>query len=121
MDKSYRPGDNFFMYCNGSWYNKTDLGGLEMAHSAYVAKLQSEGYKDDELIKQEKKFFQSYAELWCSKYTVENVLALQYDEHSLNKERVNGGVMNNNRWYELYDVKWGDELYLKPEKRANIW
>ena len=23
--------------------------------------------------------------------------------------------------YELYDVQWGDYLYLKPENRIHIW
>lgn len=36
-------------------------------------------------------------------------------------ERMNGVVMNIDRWYELYDVQWGDYLYLKPENRIHIW
>jgi len=30
-------------------------------------------------------------------------------------------LMNMDRWYELYDVQWGDYLYLKPENRTHIW
>lgn len=26
-DKSYSPGDNFFMYCNGKWWDGADLDG----------------------------------------------------------------------------------------------
>lgn len=29
-DQSYSPGDNFFMYCNGEWWNNTDLGDQMM-------------------------------------------------------------------------------------------
>ena len=43
------------------------------------------------------------------------------DVHSLPKERVNGVVMNIDRWYELFDVKFGHILYLTPETRAHIW
>lgn len=25
MDKSVNPGDNFFMYCNGSWWKNTTI------------------------------------------------------------------------------------------------
>ena len=25
MDKSVKPGDNFFMYCNGSWWKNTTI------------------------------------------------------------------------------------------------
>jgi len=41
--------------------------------------------------------------------------------NSLFKERINGVVMNIDRWYELYDVQWGDNLYLSPERRSYIW
>lgn len=27
MDESYRPGDNFYMYCNGTYWNNTDCEG----------------------------------------------------------------------------------------------
>lgn len=46
---------------------------------------------------------------------------LEVDEHALSRERINGVVMNIDNWYDLYDVKWGDKLYLKPEKRTYIW
>lgn len=102
--------------------NIADLGGLEIAHQAYVTNLKKEGYRGDELVKQEKKFYQAFAELWRSKCTAEWAkTSREKDEHSLGKERVNGVVMNCDRWYELYNVKWGDKLYLKPERRTYIW
>lgn len=102
--------------------NTADLGGLELAHQAYMEKLVREGYSGDELVKQEKKFFQSYAELWRAKYSPSYAtLLLVLDVHSLPKERVNASVMNIDRWYDLYDVKFGNNLYLTPEKRAHIW
>ena len=39
----------------------------------------------------------------------------------LPRERINGIVMNIDRWYELFDVKFGNILYLTPETRARIW
>lgn len=102
--------------------NIADLGGFQLAFDAYNAKLITQGYKGDELQKQHKKFFQSYTNLWRVKYSISKALLnLETDEHSLPKERVNGVVMNIDLWYDLYDVKWGDKLYLKPEKRTYIW
>lgn len=102
--------------------NTADLGGLELAHQAYMAKLAQEGYSGDELVKQEKKFFQSYAEVWRSKYTANWALDKKANNvHSLAKERVNATMMNIDRWYDLYNVKFGNTLYLTPEKRAHIW
>ena len=43
------------------------------------------------------------------------------DEHSLFRERVNGVVTNTDDWYDLFDVKPTDKLYLAPEKRIRIW
>lgn len=45
----------------------------------------------------------------------------QYDVHANNKERVNGVVMNTDRWYEVFGVQRGDILYLSPERRGHIW
>lgn len=102
--------------------NIADLGGVEIAYQSYIAKLKQQGYTGDELIKQEKRFFQAYADFWKARYEWYFAKAiLETDVHSLQKERVNGVVMNCDRWYELYDVKWGNQLYLRPEKRSHIW
>ena len=74
------------------------------------------------MTKQERKLFQAYAEQWRAKYTPEYaILRKEDDEHSLPRERINGVVMHIDRWYELYDVKFGNILYLTPETRARIW
>ena len=87
-----------------------------------MEKLAREGYNGEQLVKQERKLFQAYAEQWRAKYNSTHAsMQLQKDVHSLPKERVNGIVMNVERWYELYDVKFGDILYLTPERRAHIW
>lgn len=104
--------------------NMADIGGLHLAYNAYMSKLQRDGYNGDELVKQEKKFFLSICNLWREKSSVERFKLLastKEDFHSLAKERVNGSVMNTDRWYELFDVKKGNKLYLPPEKRADIW
>lgn len=102
--------------------NTADLGGLLVVYDVYKEKLTNEGYTGDEFVKQEKKFFQAFASVWKSKYGAEFAKnRIASDVHSLFKDRINGTVMNIDRWYELYDVQWGDQLYLKPEKRAKIW
>ena len=46
---------------------------------------------------------------------------MSQDKHSLEKERANGIVPNTDAWYELFDVKQGDKLYIAPENRIHIW
>ena len=43
------------------------------------------------------------------------------DPHSPGEFRTNGVVRNVDAWYDAFDVKPGDALYLAPEKRVTIW
>lgn len=125
---NHLPG---YMDCPGSTFangektlgeNIADLGGLEIALQAYTEKLEKEGYYGDELAKQQKRFFQAFANIQRNKFSVKsNEWLLKNDEHANSYTRILGATMNCNRWYELYDVQWGDKNYLKPEKRTHIW
>lgn len=101
--------------------NIADLGGMEIAHDAFVTYCLKQGFKGEDLDEMERKFFQGNAEYFRSKYGYDFYTRFKSDSHSFDKERVNGVVMNMDRWYELYDVQWGDYLYLKPENRIHIW
>lgn len=64
----------------------------------------------------------AYVHLFHSKYTDELMAdRLKNDTHSPNPARINGVVPQIDDWYELFDVKEGDKLYLKPEDRIRIW
>jgi endothelin-converting enzyme/putative endopeptidase len=43
------------------------------------------------------------------------------DPHSPGEYRVNGIVSNIEAFYQAFDVKEGDGMYLKPEDRVKIW
>ena len=110
--------------------NIADLGGFEMVYRAYVDKIKAQGFKGDELTKQLVKFYRGYGNLWRAKYTAQYADALatgkleplvEQDNHSLEKERLNGIVPNTDAWYELFDVKQGDKFYIAPENRVSIW
>lgn len=101
--------------------NMADLCGLGVAHSAFVAYCQKQGFKGEDLDEMERKFFQSYAEYFRSKYGYDFYNYFRDDSHTFDRERVNGVVMNMDRWYELYNVQPGDKLYLSPENRIHIW
>ena len=123
------PWDRDFAgrYCPGKQTlteNIADLGGFEIARQAFIEKCQSDGYYGEELDKQERKFYQAYANIWRAKYLntyVNYCMFIAKDTHAIERERINGVVMNTDRWYELYNVQWGDNLYLHPEKRSHIW
>jgi endothelin-converting enzyme/putative endopeptidase len=41
--------------------------------------------------------------------------------HPPGEMRVNGSVRNIGAWYETFDVKPFDDLYIKPEQRVSLW
>lgn len=102
--------------------NIGDLGGLAMAYHAYKLSLNGEeapvinGYTGDQ------RFFMSWAQVW-KRVQREEALKNQIatDPHSPAQFRVNGVVRNMDAWYDAFNVTEGDELYLAPEDRVQIW
>ena len=120
--------------CNKGDYtlgeNIADLGGFEIAFEAYTNKLKEDGFQGEGLRLQQQRFYQASAYIWKTKYTAayaqrrtigSGEYAAGIDNHSLEKERVNGVVANTDAWYELFDVRPGDKMYLSPEERIHIW
>lgn len=72
--------------------------------------------------KEQKKFFESYAKSWASKYDedVQKEL-LESDEHAPDKVRVNGILSSTDEFYDLYDVNKGDGMYIAPKERVSMW
>ena len=98
-----------------------DLGGFNIAFDAMTEYLKSEGVEGDELEEAQKKFFIRHAKRYCSHYTQEILQELLNDVHSVAKIRVNGIVQHVDKWYDLFNVKEGDNLYLPKEERVVIW
>ena len=102
--------------------NIADLVGLVLARQAYHLSLKGkkapvlDGYTGDQ------RLYLAYAQQERGKVTNAfmryRVLA---NTHSPGEYRVNGVVRNDDGWYEAFDVKPGDKLYLAPEQRVRMW
>lgn len=91
-----------------------DIGGLELALEALEAK---KGSKADFM-----DLFVNFATCECGHSTPERLMELaKIDPHPPSRFRVNCVVNHIDKFYELYDVKPGDKLYLDPVQRAKIW
>lgn len=120
---SYEPIEGYFIdgdFTMGE--NIGDLGGLEVAYRAYQLSLKGkparviDGYTGDQ------RFFLSFAHTWRSKRRDELALRLlKSGPHSPPKYRVNGVVRNMDAWYEAFDVKSDNALFIPKEQRASIW
>ena len=102
--------------------NIADLGGFLACLDAYEAQLKAEGYSGENYKGQLRKFYESYADVWCVKYGPDKLnILINSDVHSPARIRVNGVVMNTDLWYDLYDINRNHKLYLPKERRTYIW
>lgn len=69
-----------------------------------------------------KKFFESYATTWRMIASLEIVKQLsKTDVHSANKIRTNRTLANFEEFYEAFDIKSDDKMYVSPEDRVSLW
>jgi len=102
--------------------NVGDLGGLTVAYRAYRNSLRGEEAPVIDGLTGDQRFFLAYGQIWRRKYTDADLRHRMYaDPHSPSEFRVNGIVRNMDAWYEAFDVKPGDKLYLAPDERVRIW
>lgn len=68
------------------------------------------------------KAFCQMAYIWASESTVSYQLyLLNVDTHAPNKVRTNAVLSATNAFYDTYDIKETDGMYVKPENRVGIW
>ncbi|OUS70886.1 peptidase M13 [Pseudoalteromonas sp. A601] len=102
--------------------NIGDLGGLTVAYTAYQLSLGQtkapliDGYTGDQ------RFFMGWSQIWRRKYRDEELRnRLMTDPHSPSHYRVIGILSNMPEFYQAFNVKEGDKMYIKPEERVKIW
>ncbi|WP_300544584.1 M13 family metallopeptidase [Maricaulis sp.] len=123
---TYSPVEGRFV--NGDFTmgeNIGDLGGVQMAYTAYHRHLDAccdgeapviDGLTGDQ------RFFLAWAQVWRRLYREDNLIArLTTDPHSPSQYRTNGVVRNLDAWYEAFGVSEEHDLYLPPEERVSIW
>ncbi len=103
--------------------NIGDLGGLEMAYSAYRRYVASHGEQPVlDGLTGDQRFFLAWAQVWRGK-SRENALREQLltDPHSPTEYRVDGVVPNIDAWYKAFNITPDSAMYIPPEKRVKIW
>ena len=103
--------------------NIGDLGGITAAYEGL--KLFYEKNGKPELIDgftPEQRFFISWATIWRTKSRDEYVKTqVKTDPHAPGIYRSYVPLQNFDAWYEAFDVKPGDKLYIEPDQRVRIW
>ncbi|MEJ6347998.1 M13-type metalloendopeptidase [Holzapfeliella sp. He02] len=92
--------------------NVADAGGLSNAIEA------AKSEPDADL----KELFENWARVWSQKAEKAYMqMLLAVDVHAPGPMRANVQAQNMDEFYEVFDVKETDGMYLDPEKRVNIW
>ncbi|WP_028764097.1 M13 family metallopeptidase [Shewanella colwelliana] len=102
--------------------NIGDLGGLTVAARSYKLSLNgAEGPVIDGLTA-EQRLFVGWSQVWRRNYRDEELgRRLLTDSHSPSHFRAMGTPRNIPAFYEAFDVKEGDKMYLSDEERVKIW
>jgi putative endopeptidase len=98
--------------------NIADHGGLNIAYQAFknATKAQPLG------ITPEQRFFLSYGLVWANNTREAMLRQLnKIDPHSAGRWRVNGALPHIDAWYEAFNIKKSDPLFVPKKKRVNIW
>ena len=102
--------------------NIADQGGLRVAYTAYRNSLNGVEPAPIDGFTADQRFYLGYATLWAGNIREAEILRLtRIDPHSLGKWRVNASLRNIETFFNAFDIKEGDPMYLAPEKRVVIW
>jgi putative endopeptidase len=102
--------------------NIGDLAGVTIGYKAYKMSLNGKESEVIDGLSGDQRFFMGYGQAWRGKSREDQLRSqLLSDPHSPGEYRVNGIVGNVDAFYQAFDVKEGDGMYLKPEDRVKIW
>lgn len=103
--------------------NIGDLGGVSVAYDALNLYLKDKGNPGNiDGFTQQQRFFLSWATIWRTKTTDAFVTnQVKTDPHSPAQYRAIGPLVNVDGFYEAFDIKAGDKLFLPKANRIVIW
>jgi predicted metalloendopeptidase len=128
-------GDQYSAYCPIPGDDKTcvngdltmgenigDLGGLQMAYTAYRLSLNGEEAPIIDGFTGDQRFFMSWAQVWRSLYREDALRNLILtNPHAPEMVRGQNPQRNIDAWYEAFDVGETDQMHLPPKQRVQIW
>jgi len=102
--------------------NIGDLSGVTIAYKAYKASLNGKEAPVIDGLTGDQRFFMGYAQIWRSKIVEKSMRnRVTTDPHSPGEFRALGSLSNMTQFYQAFDLKEGDAMYIAPEKRVKIW
>lgn len=114
------------LYINGAFTlgeNIGDLGGVLAAYDGLQQSFKDNGRPENiDGFTPEQRFFMSWATVWRTLMRDEALRTrIKTDPHSPGMYRATQPLKNVDAFYDAFDIKEGDPMYLAPEKRVRIW
>lgn len=102
--------------------NTADIAGLAVAYDAFKMTEQGKGNTKIDGYTPDQRFFISLAKIWRVKMKDEFLrLWINNNPHSPPNWRVNGPLMNTTPFYDAFNLKPGDKMFLPKKDRITIW
>ena len=102
--------------------NLADHGGLQVAWHAYKNAIKRNPLPAIDGLTADQRFFLAYAGVWAGNITEAEIRnRTKSDPHSLGRWRVNGALPHIDAWYEAFEVKEGDKMFIPKDERLPLW
>ncbi len=103
--------------------NIGDLGGVNAAYDALQLSFEESGRPGNiDGLNPEQRFFISWATVWRTKAREDALKNLiKTDPHSPGMNRAVQPLLNIEAFYEAFNIKESDKMYLEPSERVKIW
>ena len=102
--------------------NIADNSGLAIAYKAYLISLGGKPAPVIDGMTGPQRFYAGFAQVWREKMRDDAMISqIKSDPHSIPIDRVMGTVVNQPGFFDAFDVKPGDKMYVAPDKRVIIW
>ncbi len=103
--------------------NIGDLGGLLGSYDGLQRHFEANGRPENiDGFTPEQRFFMSWATVWRTKQREESLRnQIKTDPHSPGRYRATEPLKNIDAFYEAFDIKEGDAMFVKDKDRVRIW
>ncbi len=102
--------------------NIADNSGLSIAYKTYHLSLNGANPPIINGLTGDERFYTNWATVWRGKVRDKQlIMYLKTNPHSPNEFRANGALSNQDEFYQTYNIKIGDKMYIAPDERVHIW
>ena len=102
--------------------NIADQGGLRVSYDAFKNTQEYQQGKPVDGFTPTQRFYLSYGRIWAENMTDEAMYQqTKSDPHSIGRNRVNATLRNIDTFYNAFNIKSGDKMWLDPADRVVIW